>query len=284
MFLLREAKLKTFFLLIILTALTYSQSSFTVEWESPAGTFFYGLGQWERNNSVPEIILRDASYNIKVYDGASKQLKYQYADPDSADFDNGSMNSDGLVYFGTTIDVNNDGINEVRKIKFNQTGSWSTLLKIIDGATGSVLFQNTYPGFIYVTPLDIDGDSYIELLLYSYTQANGFFDHLWILSTTSHPIAVDPESKTAAKYNLGQNYPNPFNPTTTISYSISKDANVKMNMYNEIGELLGTYINEKQTAGEHKFVYDGTNVASGVYFYQLIVDDQPQTKKMVIIK
>jgi len=87
-----------------------------------------------------------------------------------------------------------------------------------------------------------------------------------------------------AAFALYQNYPNPFNPSTTIDYSISKDADVKLLIYNEAGQLVSTLINEKQTSGDHKFNFDGSNLASGVYFYQLFVDEQAQAKKMVLIK
>ena len=160
-----------------------------------------------------------------------------------------------------------------------------SIVKVINGATGEVLYQNSFPGnYVYTNTFDIDGDGYIELLLYIQYESAPYNSKLTILSTASHVIAVENDSKTAAKYNLGQNYPNPFNPTTTISYSISKEANVKLILYTELGEQVGTYINEKQTAGEHKFIYDGNKLASGVYFYQLVVDNQPETKKMVLVK
>ncbi len=264
-----------------LTSLAYAQTNFTVEWENPAGTYYYGLGSWERNNSIPEIILRDASFNMKVYDGATKTLKYTYANPDTSSF------GDYYSFNSTPIDVNNDGINEVYRVYTSYSGSnYSTNIKILNGANGQTMFEQTYQGIGSVSAIDIDGDSYIELIItLSYYNSNNFYDrHLLILSTTSHPISVDPESKTAAKYNLGQNYPNPFNPTTTIDYSISKEANIKLLLYNETGQLVGSYINEKQNAGDHKFTFNGSNLSSGTYFYQLFVDDQAEAKKMVIIK
>jgi hypothetical protein len=279
MFLLREAKLKTLFLLIVLSALTYSQTNFNVKWESPADRNFYGFNNWERNNNIPEIILTDLNRTtLYIHDGSTKALKHSYSNPDTS-----AIYSD-IWPVNLSIDVNNDGMNEMILIK-NNYNPYNSTIKVIDASNGQVMYQNSYQGAtIYSYCFDLDGDSYIEILLAVQEQTSPYHSKLIVLSTASHPISIDPESKTAVKYNLGQNYPNPFNPTTTISYSISKDANVKMNMYNEIGELLGTYINEKQPAGEHKFVYDGTNVASGVYFYQLIVDDQPQTKKMVVVK
>jgi hypothetical protein len=274
-------KLILFFLLT--ATLSFAQTNFNVKWENPGGTYFYNFGSWERNNSVPEIILRDASYNMSVYDGATKTLKYTYPNPDTSNFGD-FYNTTNIIY--NPIDVNNDGINEVYRVHSSYNGTWSSNIKILNGSNGQTLYDHTYAGLISYYTFDIDGDSYIEIIIVqSYITSSNYDDkHITILSTASHPISVDPESKTATKYSLGQNYPNPFNPTTTIDYSISQNANVKLLLFNEIGQLAGTYINQKQEAGDHKFILDGSNLSSGTYFYQIFVDDRAEAKKMVILK
>ncbi len=84
-------------------------------------------------------------------------------------------------------------------------------------------------------------------------------------------------------------YPNPFNPTTTIKYSIAKDDNVELVVYNIKGQKVRTLVNEKQDQGEHSIVWNGKddeghNSASGVYFYRLRSGNHTSTQKLMMIK
>ncbi len=80
------------------------------------------------------------------------------------------------------------------------------------------------------------------------------------------------------------NYPNPFNPSTDIKYSIPKDVNVKITVYNIAGEEVIILVNEYKSAGNYSVKFDGTNLASGIYFYRIKAGDFTDTKKMVLIK
>ncbi|HEU4930300.1 MAG TPA: FlgD immunoglobulin-like domain containing protein, partial [Candidatus Krumholzibacteria bacterium] len=89
--------------------------------------------------------------------------------------------------------------------------------------------------------------------------------------------------------SLSQNHPNPFNPTTTIGYSIAKDNEVSLTIYDVAGRTVRTLVKERQKADVYKVVWDGSNdagtrVASGVYFYKLVAGSFVQTKKMVLLK
>lgn len=73
------------------------------------------------------------------------------------------------------------------------------------------------------------------------------------------------------QYELSQNYPNPFNPTTTITYSIPKDIDVILTIYNTNGEVVNTLVNIYQKSGNYKIIWNGTNqtghrVSSGLYY------------------
>jgi flagellar hook assembly protein FlgD len=91
---------------------------------------------------------------------------------------------------------------------------------------------------------------------------------------------------------LKGNYPNPFNPETTITFTLNTDQplNVKLLIYNVKGQKLNTLVNEHLETGEHSVIWNGTDrnnkqVSSGVYFYQLEVDDKAiGTKRMLLIK
>ncbi|HNE82337.1 MAG TPA: tandem-95 repeat protein [bacterium] len=91
------------------------------------------------------------------------------------------------------------------------------------------------------------------------------------------------------RLELAQNYPNPFNPSTTIEFGLTENGNVKIAVYNLLGQLVKTLVDEKREAGYHKIVWDGRNAAgqlsaSGVYIYRLETKSGFVTRKMMLIK
>ena len=80
------------------------------------------------------------------------------------------------------------------------------------------------------------------------------------------------------------NYPNPFNPKTEIAFTLPRAAEVKLEVFNIMGQKVTTLIDRQMNAGEHSCVWDGSDVASGVYFYRLETPGFATTKKMVLMK
>ena len=115
---------------------------------------------------------------------------------------------------------------------------------------------------------------------------NGNPEVYYKLNSTGNSIGIKKISTdTPDRYDLSQNYPNPFNPATTIQYSIPKSGFVKLVIYDILGKEVETLVNEKLTPGEYSVTFDGSKLASGIYFYQLTVDNQMvETKKMVLTK
>ncbi|HLG32297.1 MAG TPA: FlgD immunoglobulin-like domain containing protein, partial [Ignavibacteriaceae bacterium] len=93
---------------------------------------------------------------------------------------------------------------------------------------------------------------------------------------------------------LKQNYPNPFNPATRIEYSLPVSSEVKLVVYNLLGQEVATLINEEQSAGSHSIQWNasdanGTRLSSGIYFYELKAagtngNNFQQVKKMILLK
>ncbi len=83
---------------------------------------------------------------------------------------------------------------------------------------------------------------------------------------------------------LEQNYPNPFNPTTTIQYAIPTEGIVTLKVYNILGQEIRTLVNEEKPAGTYEVEFDGTGLASGIYFYKLQAGNFIETKKTLLIK
>jgi len=90
-------------------------------------------------------------------------------------------------------------------------------------------------------------------------------------------------------FELYQNYPNPFNPSTTISYLVPNETRVVLKIYNSIGQEVTTLVNDDRSAGYHQEMWNASNVATGMYIYQLTVNDQKgkkeyYRKKMLMVK
>ncbi len=85
-------------------------------------------------------------------------------------------------------------------------------------------------------------------------------------------------------YSLAQNYPNPFNPTTTISYTVPKDGMVTLKVYDVLGRVVETLVNQDETIGRYTATFNGSNLASGVYFYRLDAAGHVLVKKMLMVK
>lgn len=87
-----------------------------------------------------------------------------------------------------------------------------------------------------------------------------------------------------SNFSLYQNYPNPFNPTTTIKYSLPASSKVVLKVYDVTGREISTLVNEVKNAGTYEAEFNGSNLASGVYFYRLQAKNYSETKKFLLLK
>jgi hypothetical protein len=87
------------------------------------------------------------------------------------------------------------------------------------------------------------------------------------------------------QFALEQNYPNPFNPSTTINFTLGKASNVKLSVYNLLGQKVATLVDSRMNAGRQSVVFDASRYASGVYFYRLDAGSNfNSVKKMLLLK
>ena len=103
------------------------------------------------------------------------------------------------------------------------------------------------------------------------------------LSSTSSDLSLN-ELLLTENYHLQNIYPNPFNPVTNITYDISKNSNVKIDIFDISGKLVYSLINEFQPAGHHMESWDASLQPSGVYFLQLKTNEFIETKKITLLK
>ncbi len=111
------------------------------------------------------------------------------------------------------------------------------------------------------------------------------------LPTTVVEIGTEDEPNIIApvSFSLSQNYPNPFNPTTNIKYSVAAAGKISLVVYDVLGKRIKTLVDEVKNRGEYSVVWDGrdgsgSQVAAGVYFYQIKAQNYVKTMKMVFLK
>lgn len=172
----------------------------------------------------------------------------------------------------TGSEVNNKGFNVERKVN----GEWKSISFVNGKGTTTETTSYTYSDdlrnaningtVVYrLKQVDLDGS-------YTYTKEIEF------------NLGQVPQ-----EFALEQNFPNPFNPSTTIKFAVPVNRNVKLAVYDAMGNLVKVLVDEAKTAGKYEVTWNGENnsgskVASGVYFYKVSAGTYTMTKKMVMMK
>ncbi|MCC5934163.1 MAG: T9SS type A sorting domain-containing protein [Balneolales bacterium] len=102
--------------------------------------------------------------------------------------------------------------------------------------------------------------------------------------TRSLPTNLEPENRLPSVITLHQNYPNPFNPTTTIRYALPETAEVRLEVYNVLGQRVAVLVNGTQQAGWHTASFDASRLSSGLYLYRLQAGSYVETRSMILVK
>lgn len=118
----------------------------------------------------------------------------------------------------------------------------------------------------------------------------GDWSETWSFET-GDIVSVDlVDNQIPTEFSLGQNYPNPFNPLTSIQFALPKEASVRLEIFNMLGQRVSTIVDgEYYTAGIYEAVWDvrddsGSEVSSGVYIYRIVAGDFVATKKMILMR
>jgi serine protease len=122
-----------------------------------------------------------------------------------------------------------------------------------------------------------------------FNKANSDFDNFCVSATAGSALSDD---DVQASYNTAplpdgfelKNYPNPFNPITTIKFDLPYATQVRLDIFNILGQRVETVVDEVLQAGPHSFTWDGGQMASGIYLYRLTTDNFTSTRKMVLMK
>ncbi len=146
-----------------------------------------------------------------------------------------------------------------------------------------VTYKNDPNGFDYVYGMTIDKNGSVYLT----GSSQGHMTYYDYATVKSSPIITNilESNIPPLEFILGQNYPNPFNPSTKISYSLPNTQYIILKVYDVLGNEIATLVNKKQDAGNYEIEFDGSNFASGVYFYNLEIDGRiVGTKRMVLLR
>ncbi|MHB8580719.1 MAG: aryl-sulfate sulfotransferase [Ignavibacteriaceae bacterium] len=143
--------------------------------------------------------------------------------------------------------------------------------------------------FVWKVPSNIKPDSSYKIIILSISNPK-----LFALSNNAFAIESGIAGVTGMKviakdFNLSQNYPNPFNPSTIINYSIPTESNVRITVFNAIGQKITTLVNATKQSGDYQVTWNASQLASGIYFYYLKATTASgnnffMVKKMVLLK
>ncbi|MDZ4711350.1 MAG: T9SS type A sorting domain-containing protein [bacterium] len=114
--------------------------------------------------------------------------------------------------------------------------------------------------------------------------SGGLLYNISVDTTDIPPVSVGNNSVELNSFSLSQNYPNPFNPSTVISYQLTSSSNVKLVVYNALGCEIVTIVNQKQNTGSYSVEFNGSDLSSGIYFYELTAGELIDTKRMILLK
>ncbi|MDP4190358.1 MAG: M14-type cytosolic carboxypeptidase [Bacteroidota bacterium] len=98
------------------------------------------------------------------------------------------------------------------------------------------------------------------------------------------PVNVENQVTIAKDFQLYQNYPNPFNSQTIIKYQLQESSNIKLLVYNSLGQIITTLVDEVRPKGRYEISFDGKNLSSGVYYIQLSSGNKMETRSMLLLK
>jgi hypothetical protein len=179
----------------------------------------------------------------------------------------GNVNNLGQVILNweTATEINNQGFEVERR---TETSEYRTI-GFVEGY-GTTTEPRSY---IYTDVTAENGINYYRLKQVDFNGTYEYSDEVEVEVVTG-PLSFD----------LAQNYPNPFNPSTSIKYSVPESGNIRLSVFNIVGEEVAVLLDGFSQAGSFEVTFDASNLSTGVYLYKLQSANSVQTKKMMLLK
>lgn len=255
---------------------------FNLEWEVEGDTYYVGDLD---GDGVGEFAIRTDN-GAQFYDGANHTLKWTVTGWFFSGF--WCTLDRNPFYLFPSIDYNGDGVREVLFRPRVEDGEGVIIMDVTDN-TAIFEFSDAAAIIDLIACADVDGDGELELVICkefvssctTYVYSTGV--------TTANEHNPNNHPLMPSMHKLNQNYPNPFNPTTKIEYSVQKPGKVCIKVYNTLGQLVRTLVNENKGIGNYTVIWDGKDekgdeLASGVYFYAMQVGNYTSAKKAILLK
>ncbi len=206
----------------------------------------------------------DSGYIISVdYDGnLNWKTNIGHYENDGAYINHGLVSdAEGKIYCGSS---------------FFNTNFWCL------DSNGTILWKLDLEGYEYDTSPAINSEGTLYIGTH---KGSTFTNHIRnLIAVNDNGTSVESDAGELKQFMLFQNYPNPFNPATHIDYIIMEKSDVKIKVYNLVGQLVQTLVDEEKTVGYYSRIFNGGNLPSGVYFYTLQAGEFRDSKKMILIK
>ncbi|RPI17863.1 MAG: T9SS C-terminal target domain-containing protein [Ignavibacteriae bacterium] len=249
-------------------------------------------GTWQGWMNVTSSYEPGVSINVtKNYNSSTRQLQVTanvtaLRTIDSTAKINFVITEDNLVYFQQGSSGCPGGSNYIH--------SW-VVRNMVTGALGEELSTgtwtiNTVKSKSWTTTLDAGwNDGKCNFAVFVNLSTSNLTSGSPVLQTFKNgvvaPVGVAESEVIPADYSLSQNYPNPFNPSTNIHFSLPKESNVSLKIFDLTGREVAAYMNNSSLkAGEYNVEVDASSWSSGIYFYTLQANDFTATKKMMLVK
>jgi hypothetical protein len=200
-------------------------------------------------------------------DGTQKWAQSYNGPENTQDFSSSvAVDSLGNLYIGG-YSAGNGSEFDIVSVKYSNTGVQQWVQRYIGSENNN---------FSPVT-IKLDGGNNVYV---SGTSANNY-----VTIKYSQPVGVNSVSdQIPEKFSLRQNYPNPFNPVTHLEFGISDLGFVSLKIYNILGKEVETLLNENKSAGTYSVEWNASEFPSGIYFYELKINEFSETRKMLLLK
>lgn len=196
-----------------------------------------------------------------------------------------SKSTEAANYYGTTLNLGTTYL-VVAKYTFN-TGTTQDDQLSLFVFSGAIPGSEPSPSIGPITGTQTDSPNISRIALRQGSAANApslDIDGFRVFTSWGNLVGITPITSVAEKFSLSQNYPNPFNPSTVLSYNLKADDNVKLTVFNLVGQSVRVLVDGYQTSGYYEVVFDATDLPAGIYLYKLQVGDYSSVKRMTLVK
>jgi hypothetical protein len=161
--------------------------------------------------------------------------------------------------------------------------SQTLMLDLITWRNGTSLY-GVFKKYTYSMDVAAGFDIFVSFRYHTSVVSDGFCVHMDDIQIAGPLTGVSDNPHLPSHATLFQNYPNPFNPSTTIQWYVPKSSRVTIRIFDALGQEVGTLVDAEMGQGEYRTTWDARSHATGIYFYQMQIGSDIQTRKLVLVR